>query len=682
MPRRDRLVRLWVWVFVCCACAAPSPAGKVAVWRQSTKAEFEKAKLQGVVVGADGEVVLGRELRDVAEAPAGLVWDLARSPRAKLYAATGLPGSVVEFDASGSARVVWKHDQWQALALAPLADGALLVGLGPTGAILRLSPEGEAQPWFQTEASYVWDLAVTPEGRVYAATGPEGRIYAIEPDGQGRVLYDSPQPHVLCLALAADGTLLAGTDGAGWVLSIDAQGQARVLYDSAENEVRALAALPDGRVLAGTAATVDASRDRPQALEAAAAPPKPAKNGVYLIDPQGNATQLWQAEALVYALQPAEDGAVTIATGSPAAIATVDLQGRQARELARLDATSVLSLARTAQGETLLGSGSPGRLYRLAARHQETGTLVSTVLDAKLSAQFGALDWRAEQPAGTQVSLAVRSGNTAEPDETWSAWSIEQSDAAAARAQCPPGRYLQYRLTLRTSDPSATPTVRMVSARYQTANQPPRLEKLVVPHMEEGDGKSTIERVKLKWEGSDPNGDELIYRLTYRKQGWPSSVVLQAEHKSNEYEWDVTTVPEGVYQVEVEASDRLSNAPDQARAAVLLSEPFVVDRSPPVLALKRTTLDGSRQPRVVVEATDALCPIVSAQYSLDSGAWTNLYSEDGLFDSPRETFLIGLPELSIGSHVLVVRVTDAAGHTGSADLTLDIGETPISVSAP
>lgn len=679
MPRLDLPLRSMVCWLALGMTAAPLPAGKVAVWRQSSKAEFEKGKLSGVVVSADGEIVLGRQARAVADTSAELVWDLVRSPQSKLYAATGMPGAVIEFDASGSTRKIWEHAEWQALSLAPLADGSLLVGIGPTGAILRISPEGKAEPWFQTEASYVWDLAVTPEGRVYAATGPEGRVYAIEPNGEGRVFYDSPQPHVLCLALAADGELLAGTDGAGWIVSLDAQGKPRVLYDAAENEVRALAVLPDGRFVAGTAATADG--DRAQSIETAAAAPKPAKNSVYLLDAQGNATQLWQDEALVYALQPSGADTLCIATGSPAAVVAVDLQGRQARELVRLDASSVLCLGQTAQGELLLGSGNSGRVDALSALHRESGELLSTVLDAKLHAQFGALDWRADQPAGTQVSVAVRSGNTSEPDDTWSAWSIEQTDPAHAKAECPPGRYLQYRLQLRTSEAESTPVVRMVSTRYQTANQAPRLDKLVVPHMEDGDGKSAVERVKLKWEATDPNGDDLTFRVAYRKLGWPSAVVLQAEHKSPEFEWDVTTVPDGNYQIELTASDRSSNAPDQAQTASLTSEPFVVDRTPPSLDVKLSNLDRAQQPQVSIVASDALCPIVTAQYSLDSGPWTNLYSEDGLFDASREEFRLTLPELAAGSHVLVVRATDAAGHTGSADLTLQIdAEAPAEVA--
>ena len=58
--------------------------------------------------------------------------------------------------------------------------------------------------------------------------------------------------------------------------------------------------------------------------------------------------------------------------------------------------------------------------------------MTSEVLDAKLVSKWGALRWHADTPPGTSISVAVRSGNVAEPDETWSDWSAEQTDAQQA----------------------------------------------------------------------------------------------------------------------------------------------------------------------------------------------------------------------------------------------------------
>ncbi len=286
-------------------------------------------------------------------------------------------------------------------------------------------------------------------------------------------------------------------------------------------------------------------------------------------------------------------------------------------------------------------------------------------------ARFGSLVWRAETPPGTQVSLAVRSGNTQMPDDTWSAWSVEHTDAAKAAADCPPGRFLQYRVTLKTANPRLTPVVRSVAVRYLTANQPPQITKFTVPHVEEGDGKKVVDKLKLTWAANDPNQDDLAYRLSFRKEGWKSWVTLREDVTAAELEWDVTSVPEGIYRVQLEASDRRSNLPQEALAATMVSEPFAVDRTPPRVDARLLGVEALSA-RIEARAADTIGPLVSAAYSLDSDKWINVFPADGLFDSTKEELEIKLSKLAAGMHVLVIRVTDASGQTGSDDVVFEV----------
>src|SRR5262249_27849453 len=141
---------------------------------------------------------------------------------------------------------------------------------------------------------------------------------------------------------------------------------------------------------------------------------------------------------------------------------------RERNEAARLDHGQVLALLRRRDGSVALGTGDPGRLYTLDEKYAAKGTVVSEVFDAKLVSRWGALRWEADTPEGTKVSVAVRSGNVAEPDDTWSDWSAEQADPQRAALDCPPARYLQYRVSLATTDPAVTPAVRGLTLRYAT----------------------------------------------------------------------------------------------------------------------------------------------------------------------------------------------------------------------
>ena len=157
----------------------------------------------------------------------------------------------------------------------------------------------------------------------------------------------------------------------------------------------------------------------------------------------------------------------------------------------------------------------------------------------------------------------MRSGNTAEPDDAWSDWSAEQTDASKAVIEAPPARFLQYRLTLSSSDPAVTPSVRGVTLRYQTTNQAPEVTKVEAPDLN-AVNLDTPKKLKFKWSAVDANEDELSYALYVRKDGWKGWMELEDDCDKTEYEWDATTTPDGVYQFKVVASDRKDNSDAEA----------------------------------------------------------------------------------------------------------------------
>ena len=96
------------------------------------------------------------------------------------------------------------------------------------------------------------------------------------------------------------------------------------------------------------------------------------------------------------------------------------------------------------------------------------GTFDSRVFDAGQGSDWGALSWIADTPAGTGVALSVRTGNTAVPDGTWSAFAPVANGADIAASS----RYLQYSAGLTTSDATQTPTLGEVSIAYEPTPPP------------------------------------------------------------------------------------------------------------------------------------------------------------------------------------------------------------------
>ena len=203
-----------------------------------------------------------------------------------------------------------------------------------------------------------------------------------------------------------------------------------------------------------------------------------------------------------------------------------------------------------------------------------------------------------------------------------------------------------------------------------TTNQAPEINKLEVPDLN-AVNLDNPKKLKIKWSAVDANEDDLTYRLLVRKNGWNSWVELEDDLDKTEFEWDTTTTPSGIYRVKVIASDRKDNPEAEALTGERVSLPFVVCHDAPAVTVKMAGIDGDR---VVLEATarSPLVRLTSASFAVNGKKWINVFPSDGLFDSKTETFRFKTEGLKPGTYVLVLRVRDAAGNTGSADVVFKV----------
>jgi hypothetical protein len=95
-------------------------------------------------------------------------------------------------------------------------------------------------------------------------------------------------------------------------------------------------------------------------------------------------------------------------------------------------------------------------------------TFESRVLDAGESAHWLNLTSTYTQPVGTVIgSIQTRSGAVDQLDETWSPWTSVDGITITS----PNGRYIQYRVSLTTTNPAETPAVKSVALSYMPASQ-------------------------------------------------------------------------------------------------------------------------------------------------------------------------------------------------------------------
>jgi hypothetical protein len=708
-------------IAVVIVCFLPSAqAAKVKVWHHYNAAHYEKAQLKHAVISNEGALRLSRQLKPLAALEATHVWDVVEDKAGNLFAATGEEGKIFRVAPDGKVSVAFTSGDSQVLCLALSPDGTVYAGTGPHGLLLRIRSDGGSVLCKSLE-TYIWSLAVEDNGQaVYAGTGPKGRIYRVTLDGTARVFYTTKQEHILSLAKGPEGLLYAGTDKDGLVYRIDPKGKGFVLYSTPQTEVHTLLVSADG-VYAGTSSPIrrrgnpsgtptpgknvlppagsstsvpisdkeksksgldeaniggppsasSNSTDSAEKISPApsAPPPTVGENSLYRIATDGTVREIFREKALVLSLLR-QNGRILIGTGMEGQLFEVDEATKERSEIARLDHGQIHCLLRRQDGSIVLGTGDPGKLYVLQDKYAVKGTVVSEVLDAKLISRWGSLRWKAETPAGTGVTVAVRSGNTAEPNETWSDWSAEQTDPQQATVAAPTARFLQYRVTLSTDNPSVTPTVRSLAVRYMTTNQAPEVTSIQVPDLD----AVTLEnpkKLRLKWTATDPNEDDLAYSLFIRKEGWKNWVELEENLERTEYEWDTTTTPSGTYRLKVVASDRIDNPPEDALSGERISGPFAVAHTPPTVTIKTTGMDGD-QAILEATATDELVRLTSASFSVNGKKWANVFPTDGLFDSKTETFRFKTEALKPGTHVVVLRVKDAAGNTGTGDVVFTV----------
>lgn len=686
--------------FLAIIVVAPVEAAKVKVWQHSGQGAFDKAKFKNAVVSSEGTLRLSRQLKALANLQATHIWDVVEDNSGNLIVATGIEGKIYKVTNDGKAEVIYTSPDSQVLCLAHGPEGTIFAGTGPGGAVLRIT--GDKTTVLSEELDpYVWNLVYEPQSKLlFAATGPRGRIFQLQPDGKASVFYTTKQEHILRLALGPKNTLYAGTDKGGMIYRIDARGKGFVVFHTPQAEIRSLLVTEDA-VYAGTGSptsrrTSPGSKtstfrfDPTTALaqvgetgapvtdavaQAAAAPAPPAvgENSLFRIAHDGTVRELFRDKVLLLSLLKT-NGRFLLGTGMHGQLFELDEATKEKTEIARLDHGQIHCLLRRKDGSILLGTGDPGKLYMLEDRFATSGTITSEVLDAKIVSKWGALSWKANVPAGCDASLAVRSGNVPEPDETWSEWSAEHKDAASSKAGSPPARYLQYRVRMMSKDPRVSPDVRHITLRYQTTNQAPEISSFEVPDIDAAN-LDNPRKLKLKWAAVDANEDELTYDLFFKKDGWKDWVQLEDDLEKKEYEWDTTAVPSGMYQLKLVASDRRDNSAEEALTAERISSPVAVAHDAPKVALKLTGIDEGHA-QLEAQASDGLVRLTEASFAVNGKRWTNVFPADGLFDSKNESFRFRTERLRPGTYVLRLRVRNAAGNTGSGDVVFMIPKEP------
>ena len=742
---RSPAARTFLVAALACAAAVPATAAQPQFWKIEDAREFLDGRTEGLSIDSEARLRLAPATRLVHDPEAPYVWCLARDPKGRVFLGTGNEGKVFVADA-GKGSVFFDSGELEVHALAWGPDGRLYVGTSPDGKVYAVDASGQSEAFYDPGERYVWALAFDGSGRLLVATGAEGKVYRIDRQGKAETLLTSAETHVTALAVGANGDVFAGSAPGGIVYRVDAKGKVFVLHDSPFREVKALEAGPDGSVYAavidgrekdeaarpaptviapqapqsgGAEVTVTETFSLPTAPAATTAVPTtarplepartgPTKGALLRVLPSGEVDTLWSStEETPHALAAAKGG-VWMGTGNKGQVYRV-LDDRTWAMVATMPAEQVTALAR--DGEKLLAATSnPGQVHLLDSKLAATGEFTSKVRDTDTVSTWGRLRWDATVPSsGARVEVRTRSGNTGNPDSTWTDWSAPYTRAEGDAVTSERARFLQVKVTLHGTD-AASPELSSVSTAYLQRNLRPQMQSITVHPPGEVFQKplsltGEIEILGLEpgslpdrspagssartalppatsysrklyqkgvqtfsWKADDPNGDTLTYEVQYRRVGEPRFRILRRDVTEPVLAWDTTTVPNGRYVVRIAASDATSNPEPLALSADKESGAFEVDNTPPVVTAQAVSGAGGR---VRVQVKDDSSPVRRTEYSVDGGAWEEVHPTDGISDTTDESYEFQ-PALQggAGPHMVVVRAMDLLGNVSSARVEL------------
>jgi hypothetical protein len=565
-------------------------------------------------------------------------------------------------------------------------SGNLFVATGDQGEIHRVTPDGKGSVFFRTEETHARSLAIDRDGNLIAGTEPGGLILRISPAAAGFVLYQAPKREITSVAVASDGAIYAA--GVGTRSSTPLVVTTPMTAPPSMSLPSAAGSSPGNVQVSARAATMS----QPPALIL----PAPVLGGsdVYRIDSDGSPHRVWSnAQDIVYAIAFDSNGLPLIGAGNRGRVYRLD-SAILSTQLVSLAPTQATSFATTPQGGIFAITGNIGKVYRIGPGFARTGKFESEALDAASFAYWGRLTLRGN---GAGISVRTRSGNLNRPVNNWSSWTAlpleSNGEEWSGRIASPSARFVQYEVTL-TGSGARAPEVSTVEIAYLTKNVAPAVQEIEITpanykfpsqsliltpstnitlaplgqkrasSMSSGLEIGTSQTLSYakgyigaRWLAHDENGDTLVYKVEIRGRGESEWKLLKDKLKDKEWSWDSTAFPDGEYELRVTVSDAPSNPPAETLNSSLVSDPFLIDNTPPQITGLTATANGGRI-EVRWRAKDARSIIDRAEYSVNGGDWLVVEPVTRLSDSEEQEYHLTIDRTSPGEQTIAIRVSD------------------------
>ncbi len=641
--------------------------------------DFLPGKMDHLSLLFDGRLCLAPTAQLLCDTGDPYIWDIARDSRGNLFLATGNDGRVYKVTSKGDTSLFFDAPEFGVYALAIDKQDRLYAATSPKGKVYRIKADGNHEVFFQTQDTYIWDVELDAHGNLLVATGSKARVFRVKADGNSQLICESEAEHIRCLAIDSQNRVYWGTASPGIIYRLQANDQPFAVYDPCAEEVHKLAIAKDGKIFAAVFAEQERGRLAPprsqeekpretiesdgetvlsslsMLIEETMGAEK-AKTQLLMLTPEGYATNLWNQNEDVQTILIADDE-VMVGSSKNGRLFRVNRAG-EASLVSEMGQTHISALLRTNDDKLYVATSNMGQCFLLHPTLSERGSYQSPTIDAKNMSNWGVLRWQGKG----LVSFSTRSGNSQQPEKTWSHWEKVENDQGVLRIKSPIARFLQLRCELHNQKGEA-PEVTEITVSYLQKNLPPEIGEIIIHPVDVflgtvqtyGDDKGIVDPQpvpkgedkkgyrSVSWKFSDPNEDPLLFDLYYRKNSEKLWHPLVKQYAGYYYSWDTNQFQDGIYYLQIVASDACDLPLGEGLSSEKISREFTVDNTAPVIKITKQQ-NRSAEVLLTFSVCDALTPLEQVLISLNAQGWQQINPDDGICDSLCENFTLKKPK--------------------------------------
>lgn len=630
-------------------------------------------------------------------------------------------GEILAIDKKGQAQALYKVQEAMVTALLCTPDAVYIAAAGEKARIYRMDRKGRIETWLQPQAHYIWDMQLGAANNILIATGEPGTVleFSSQKAGVSKCLFEADQAHLKTLAFDPNmGTFVGGGEKGIVYFAPPKQTDFRALYDIGTPEVTALLPKAPYIFAAGVLGAANLLNDSNETGNDASA--KKAKTEVrsqlvrLRLDGTAEAVAGSNDEA-IFALGLDAQEHIVAATGAAGRddprgrLYMIDPENKTISMLYQANAQRITHVLQLPQKNLALIANASAQILDVTTSLAKRGIFYTQPFDTGIHSTFGSLQLLGSIPEKSRAQIAIRTGQTNQPDKTWSNWSNDVAAPKSKAVDVRPGRFVQARLTLEGNG-NTTPLIHRLRVAYLRQNVPPFIRDVTalrkgwalvpVPHediktkivalAERSDEQgakadaptatTSVPRFRqtqqhgaltIKWLSDDANGDDLRFELWARGADATQWFRLKGDLEDPYYSFLSTQLADGYYFFRVIASDAPSNPDGMQREEKRESRAILIDNTPPKFK-PLNIRTAAQQVQIKGSLSDNLGPLTLLTYALDGQTPHPVAVDDGVLDGPEETFTLLLEHLAVGEHIISIRAQDESDNESTVDATFSI----------